>query len=236
MVSRKRFTRPHTQHSPLTIPTTHYTNYTNYTHPLTTLTTHSHLLCSFFKVQEVDRVFCDVCSEKLGSQGLPQPQPWHHTAVPQWDLTLQEREGQEKGSERKGQGKYGRLILELACVNVINSQSIPYSLPSWWLTHDDRLCYVLSSTTIAIKSDEWIIVPLKWSRLRITRRNSCIEEWWWQQANMNASAGARNRFQPAGVRILNLNTVFWREVEMAHSLHVSSAWDLNVLQPDTCNR
>ena len=142
----------------------------------------------------------------------------------------------EKGSERKGQGKYGRLILELACVNVINSQSIPYSLPSWWLTHDDRLCYVLSSTTIAIKSDEWIIVPLKWSRLRITRRNSCIEEWWWQQANMNASAGARNRFQPAGVRILNLNTVFWREVEMAHSLHVSSAWDLNVLQPDTCNQ
>ena len=109
MVSRKRFTRPHTQHSPLTIPTTHYTNYTNYTHPLTTLTTQSHLLCSFFKVQEVDRVFCDVCSEKLGSQGLLQPQPWHHTAVPQWDLTLQEREGQGEREREKGTRKIWTL-------------------------------------------------------------------------------------------------------------------------------
>jgi len=59
----------------------------------------------------------------------------------------------------------------------------------------------------AKKGDRWIIVHLKWSRLRITRRNSGREEWW-QQANMtrmNAQAGARNRFQPAGARILDLN-------------------------------
>ena len=45
---------------------------------------------------------------------LLQSQPWHRTAVPQWDQTLQEREGQreseQKGgqSEREGQGVRGR--------------------------------------------------------------------------------------------------------------------------------
>jgi len=44
---------------------------------------------------------------------LLQSQPWHRTAVPQWDQTLPEREGQgesEQGgqSEREGQGVRGR--------------------------------------------------------------------------------------------------------------------------------